>query len=96
VEILNLTLHKKWFDMILSGEKTEEYREIKKYWINRLSSNKYKFVKFTNGYGSNRSSFTIVLNDICVGKGNKEWGAPTGQDVYIIKLGKLLTTTNIN
>ena len=29
---LHLTLNKKWFDMILSGEKTEEYREIKPYW----------------------------------------------------------------
>lgn len=35
---LHLNLKKKWFDMILSGEKTEEYREIKGYWIDRLSS----------------------------------------------------------
>jgi hypothetical protein len=33
---LHLTLRKKWFDMIASGEKLEEYREIKTYWINRL------------------------------------------------------------
>lgn len=33
---LNLTLNKKWFDRILSGEKTEEYREIKDYWARRL------------------------------------------------------------
>ena len=36
MKILHLTLKKKWFDMILSGEKKEEYREIKPYWINRL------------------------------------------------------------
>lgn len=40
MEVLNLTLKKKWFDMILSGEKTEEYREIKGYWYNRLNTNK--------------------------------------------------------
>jgi len=34
--VLHLTLKKKWFDMILSGEKTEEYREIKPYWVTRL------------------------------------------------------------
>ncbi len=34
--ILTLTLKKCWFDMILSGEKTDEYREIKWYWIKRL------------------------------------------------------------
>ena len=33
---LPLTLKKKWFDMILSGEKTEEYREVKPYWVQRL------------------------------------------------------------
>ena len=36
MKILHLTLKKKWFDMILSGEKKEEYREIKPYWIVRL------------------------------------------------------------
>lgn len=36
MKTLHLTLKKKWFDMILSGEKKEEYREIKYYWIKRL------------------------------------------------------------
>lgn len=36
MKTLNLTLKKKWFDMIASGEKEEEYREIKQYWCNRL------------------------------------------------------------
>lgn len=29
-KVLHLTLKKKWYDMIASGEKKEEYREIKK------------------------------------------------------------------
>ncbi len=33
---LNLTLKKKWFDMIKSGEKLEEYRETKPFWATRL------------------------------------------------------------
>lgn len=33
---LDLVLKKKWYDMIDSGEKTEEYREIKPYWIKRI------------------------------------------------------------
>lgn len=37
-KILHLTLKKKWFDMIKSGLKTEEYREIKDYWVRRLIS----------------------------------------------------------
>ena len=39
MKILRLTLTKKWFDMIYSGEKLEEYREIKSYWIKRLIAN---------------------------------------------------------
>lgn len=33
---LHLVLKHKWFDMIASGEKLEEYREIKPYWQDRL------------------------------------------------------------
>lgn len=31
-KVLNLSVSKQWFDMISAGVKTEEYREIKKYW----------------------------------------------------------------
>ena len=37
MKILKLTLRKIWFDMIASGEKTEEYREIKKFWLQRFT-----------------------------------------------------------
>lgn len=36
-KVLVLTLKKKWFDMIESGEKKEEYREVKEYWMTRLA-----------------------------------------------------------
>ena len=35
-KVLALTISKQWFDKIVSGEKKEEYREIKKYWVSRL------------------------------------------------------------
>lgn len=34
--MLVLPIKKKWFDMIASGEKSEEYREIKPYWTSRF------------------------------------------------------------
>jgi len=40
---LHLTLKKRWFDMIASGEKKEEYREIKPYWIKRLISDDFNW-----------------------------------------------------
>ncbi len=39
--VLNLVVSKQWFEKIVSGEKTEEYRAIKSYWINRLLQAKY-------------------------------------------------------
>ena len=35
-KVLTLTVSKQWFDMIVSGEKNEEYRAPKSYWIKRL------------------------------------------------------------
>lgn len=35
-KVLTINIRKQWFDKIVSGEKTEEYREIKKYWVSRL------------------------------------------------------------
>ena len=34
--ILHLVLKRKWWDMIASGGKKEEYREIKQHWFDRL------------------------------------------------------------
>ena len=34
--VLTLTVSKQWFDMIVTGEKTEEYRIIKDFWMSRL------------------------------------------------------------
>ena len=34
--VLTINVSKQWLDMIVAGEKTEEYREIKPYWASRL------------------------------------------------------------
>ena len=36
MKTLDLVLKRKWYEMIDSGVKTEEYREIKPYWIKRF------------------------------------------------------------
>lgn len=43
MKILHLPLKKEWYEMIESGIKTEEYREIKPYWEKRLID--YKALK---------------------------------------------------
>ena len=39
MKTLHLPLKAKWYEMIESGVKIEEYREIKPYWIKRLCDN---------------------------------------------------------
>lgn len=36
MKTLHLNLKRQWFDMIKSGEKKEEYREVKQHWERRL------------------------------------------------------------
>lgn len=67
---LHLTLKKKWFDMILSGEKTEEYRDIKPYYNLRLIGRDYDTVIFRNGYARDAPSITIELKAIRFGNIN--------------------------
>lgn len=35
-KVLTLSVKKEWFNLIKAGEKREEYREIKSYWVSRL------------------------------------------------------------
>lgn len=95
MEILHLTLKKKWFDMILSGEKTEDYRSIKPYWNIRLSKKKYTHIKFINGYGSDKPAILIELKEILRSLGIIEWGAPEAEQVYILRLGKIIKEFNL-
>ena len=96
MKILHLTLKKKWFDMIASGEKKEEYREIKPYWNQRLNK-KYDIVIFRNGYSKDSPQLMVELKEIVTGPGLTKWGAPDptkwaapeSKQVYILKLGKI-------
>lgn len=101
--ILHLTLKKKWFDMITSGEKKEEYREKKDYWVDRLcdmdkclKSNTYDHFKpfdtivFRNGYAKNAPSITVNCEGIKVGTAKPEWSDNWQGDVFIIKLGEII------
>lgn len=87
--ILHLSLKKKWFDMIDSGEKKEEYREIKPYWNKRFVDKKFDVVQFRNGYSKNSPVMKFKCRGIKVDFGYTCWGAPT-VPVYCILLGERL------
>jgi hypothetical protein len=77
MRILHLTLKKKWFDMILSGEKKEEYREIKNYWATRLTNG----FEITNFFEAKNGNYLHEINfmnyDFVVFKNGYSKNAPT-------------------
>jgi len=101
MKILHLTLKKKWFDMIASGEKKEEYREVKPYWRKRLNDKndnyrEFDIVRFKNGYQKNAPFVDVELRGINLANtGKQEWGAEPFQVYYILSLGKILNTQNL-
>lgn len=83
--MLTLPIKKKWFDMIVSGEKKEEYREITAYYQVRFENLVKNKCQLRNGYGKNRQ--TIIINfDLNIGFGRKEWGAEPNKQYYILKI----------
>lgn len=93
---LTLNVKKKWFDMILSGEKTEEYREIKELYQNKFCTiEPYTTITFLNGMKVFTPTIVIECQNIGIGKAKPEWSDNWQGDVFIIKLGKLISTKNI-
>jgi hypothetical protein len=98
MKILHLTLKKKWWDMIASGEKKEEYREIKEYWWKRLTKGQYSIfkqydiVRFKNGYAIDAPSMDVEWLGTTIRQGVKQWGAEPDEQYFVIKLGKVLNS----
>lgn len=103
--VLNLPLKKKWFDMIKSGEKKEEYREWTDFWKKRLVAKiddeeemvyfwNYDVLRFTLGYPKADDTEKIMYFE-CDGitfseSEHPEWGGDPDYPTFIIKIGKRL------
>jgi hypothetical protein len=98
MKTLNITLKKKWFDMIASGEKKEEYREIKPYWQSRLccgfptlySAKDFDIVSANNGYAKDCPNIKWEHKGTRIGEGKQEWGAVPGVKYFILDIGDIL------
>ena len=87
MKILHLTLHRKYYDEILSGIKTIEFRKIKPYWERRLDNRKYDYIHFVNGYGKDKPWMDVELIRI-----EKE---DVYYEEYKLHLGKVLRSGNL-
>lgn len=107
--MLILPIKKKWYDMIISGEKREEYREVNNYWQTRIMGElsfevKIKFenwkpvkienVYIRNGYGNDKP--TAKISAIVHYKcGHPEWGAEEGKKYYVFEILDVQELTNL-
>ncbi|MCD7826325.1 MAG: ASCH domain-containing protein [Clostridiaceae bacterium] len=94
--MLVLPIKKKWFDMICSGEKKEEYRDIKPYYQARFQNHLYPEgdkdmidIFFRNGYGKSAPSIRCLCA-LRKGTGKEEWGAEKGKEYYILEIKKIV------
>lgn len=98
---LFLTLKKLPFGAKLSGEKTIEYR-VQSDWIkSRLIGKDYDFIKFVNGYGTDKPFMIIEYKGYDVIKAESTFSFSNGLVVnvkkgdFAIKLGKIIETGNL-
>ena len=61
--MLILPIKKKWFDMILSGEKREEYRDIKEYYETRFQNLFGAITIYPSSIFSDRSEFELLQGE---------------------------------
>lgn len=97
--MLVLPIKRKWYEMILSGKKKEEYREIKPYYTSRFMGNGLLLMDgtpndwggmiiFRNGYSKNSPQFEAEVN-LRIDKGRQEWGAEPGKTYYVLTIEKI-------
>jgi hypothetical protein len=103
METLHLTVKKKYFKEIFLGTKTEEYREVKKYWIKRLTNQNengsvngdsfyksFDVVHFRNGYRKNADCLTVEFKGFEMKEIEHEHFHDGKVDVFAIQLGRVL------
>lgn len=87
---LEITIKRKYFDEILKGTKTEEYRLITHYWKTKLIGREYDYILFRNGYGNHRPSLKIECLGYEVKTITHEFFGNTPVEVFAIQLGRLI------
>ena len=76
-KILHLNLYRKYFDAIVNGTKTIEYRDKTDYWKKRIEDREYDVIKFRNGYATDAPIMLVEYKGYDI------------TDRYELKLGKI-------
>lgn len=87
--MITLPIKRKWFDMIQSGEKKEEYRNItsryEAMFRNATKKDGTFLVCLRNGYSLSSPSM-IVRVKCSIGEGLEVWGAVPGEKYFVLSI----------
>jgi hypothetical protein len=83
---LFLILKTQYFNEIESGQKNSEYRLLTEYWLNRLSSQDWKFVTFQLGYNKDAKRIRKRITGIEIITIEHEFFGGNPVDVFEIKI----------
>lgn len=83
MRILRLPVNEYWYNLIVSGQLTHDYREIKSYWTKRLENKEYDIVEFYHRFKSNIEPVRYKFEWIKKGR-----LVNYNMDAYIIKFGE--------
>ena len=81
MKVLYLNLFRKYFDQIVEGTKTIEYRDKTDYWKKRIENREYDIIKFRNGYAKDAPTMLVEYKGYSV---SESFGD------YELKLGKII------
>ena len=87
---LTLNLHKRFFDEIVNGTKKKEFRQVKKYWANRIEGRFYEALVFKNGYAKNAPTAVFRYEGFEKEKIECPLFGPGNVEVYALKIGDRL------
>lgn len=88
--MLTLPIKRRWFDMIRSGEKKEEYRDRSPYYDARFGDcvGREIDVLLRNGYARTAPTIRATVL-VTIGEGRPEWGASPGVECYVLKIREI-------
>ena len=103
--VLPLVLKRRWFDLVATGQKREEYRDYTAYWQTRIRNwfdrsaidGLILVIEFRLGYAARAQRTAFLLDSLFIRAAYRfehpDWGEPCGEH-YALGLGERVVLTD--
>lgn len=104
-EVLPLVLKRRWFDLVATGQKREEYRDHTNYWTTRIGNwfdragrdGLSMVMEFRLGYAARAPRTAFLLDCLFIREAytfpHPDWGEPCGAH-FVLHLGERVVLTD--